>query len=594
MLFIKNKKAEIKLLVSILLILILITAFIIAINMFFSLTKESSRKICLDPFTNTFEIREVEIGPKGDIKINVFRKTGEMEITKFKFIFYDKSGNSAYVDITNDFLTVFESKEYEFISGDIGMEVSKIFFIPFFIDCHGLEVEGRNYIYILGLKRSLPEEGETDVDKDLDEIEIYFSFPVTPGGSGGGGSGEGGGEDIKFSYGCDDVSASVIPSEDIQIIGDKVIVIIPPLEYSTEYCVILEEGAFEDYEGQLSEGDCFCFTTENPPPLTLDSYIPTGNDLSIPYKLDLGFSEDVEGVAGKYIRIIGGASDILIEATDIANVIINGADVEIILSGINYGTSYYINIDLGAFRGTAYGTEYEGLSDQSWGFQTLTLGQYGDGPYWAIEDPGDANPKKIVQFYRNQARGSTSVYPVNDGYLINLLNLQTTPDGTVYASLAHEVGTIDNTGDYTTIASIGWAAGLAYDSTRDRIIFISIGGGGNFYVCNPTECTHLSVIGRNCADIAYLALNDVLYCAPNKRLDYDPPDDVIEWLEMFNPVDGSYIGRLDLSAPMIGGYTSRTGIQLHSINGNELIYLQGAVPVYRINPTNGQVTTIIE
>lgn len=103
--------------------------------------------------------------------------------------------------------------------------------------------------------------------------------------------------------------------------------------------------------------------------------------VSVNAALSLTFSEPVNAVAGKYIRIHTSADDTeveAIEAADMTRVMINGPVVTIVPTD-NFAlfTNYYITIDQGAFEDNA-GNKYTGISTSTvWSFTTEHLPEMG-------------------------------------------------------------------------------------------------------------------------------------------------------------------------------------------------------------------------
>lgn len=113
---------------------------------------------------------------------------------------------------------------------------------------------------------------------------------------------------------------------------------------------------------------------------TVSAYSPANNavDISVSTQIGLTFSEDVKGVAGKYIYIKKSSDDSVVEKIDATcpKVSISGKEVSIqISSPLRGGTKYYVAIDSGAFADKSETQNaYAGIGDKtSWTFTTSAV-----------------------------------------------------------------------------------------------------------------------------------------------------------------------------------------------------------------------------
>ena len=150
------------------------------------------------------------------------------------------------------------------------------------------------------------------------------------------------------------------------------------LEAGIEYYVLIEPTAVDDaagnsFAGITAAGD-WSFTCDSTPP-TMISMVPEADatDVSPDANLAITFDEDVQlGTGNITIKLSG--DDSLVETIDVTtpgSVVINGPTVTIVRSvTLALDTTYYVNIDAGAFEDLS-GAAYAGLSDTTtWAFTT--------------------------------------------------------------------------------------------------------------------------------------------------------------------------------------------------------------------------------
>ncbi|MFH5186594.1 Ig-like domain-containing protein [Paenibacillus sp. TAB 01] len=108
---------------------------------------------------------------------------------------------------------------------------------------------------------------------------------------------------------------------------------------------------------------------------TIISMTPENNatGVDINTTLQAKFSEPVQAVEGKSVRIRRLADNSIMKtytANDISSVLVSGSNVSFLNASLESETTYYMDIDAGAFKDTA-GNNFAGLSDSSlWSFST--------------------------------------------------------------------------------------------------------------------------------------------------------------------------------------------------------------------------------
>ena len=146
------------------------------------------------------------------------------------------------------------------------------------------------------------------------------------------------------------------------------------LSYNTTYYVNIDSGTFEDGSGNAftgldsSSNTGMIFTTQlDTFAPTLISIFPTLNqtDIEINSNLTFTFSEDIVDASGNIT--IYDNSDNIVEVIDVSstNVLLSGSQVTVDpLFDLSYSTSYYVNIDSGAFE-DSIGNAFTGLDSSS-------------------------------------------------------------------------------------------------------------------------------------------------------------------------------------------------------------------------------------
>lgn len=175
---------------------------------------------------------------------------------------------------------------------------------------------------------------------------------------------------------------AVIDSDDasrVSIAGGKITIHSPGLNDDTAYYVDVPAGAFTDTAGNAAPAidgkTAWSFTTPDTIAPTLASKSPVDGAMTSgkDFEATLTFSEPVQGVAGKHITIYDASDDteaLQLEATNAAQVSVNGSNVKLLDLRMADNKSYYAVIDAGAFT-DAEGNEYAGISGKTgWRFFT--------------------------------------------------------------------------------------------------------------------------------------------------------------------------------------------------------------------------------
>lgn len=237
------------------------------------------------------------------------------------------------------------------------------------------------------LDDTYPEAGDTDVAIDTN---LYLEFDQDVTAVAG-----------KYIYvrNSDDEAVETIEATDadaVEIDDDEVTVYLSgPLAYSSLYYVEVDEGAFASAGGNfagISGSGEWSFTTANPPAPQLQQYTPIGAGVSTVSNLTLRFDQDVTAQADKYLYIRKSDATLVeqIAVDDSTLVTVAGDRVTVNPAGVlEAETSYYVELDQGAFIGT--GSEFEGIyGDGYWTFATGPALVKGDGNGDGKVTPADA------------------------------------------------------------------------------------------------------------------------------------------------------------------------------------------------------------
>lgn len=183
----------------------------------------------------------------------------------------------------------------------------------------------------------------------------------------------------KLSDNSEILQYSVTDTSKVTVTGTTVSLENPGLADETTYYVEVEAGAFTDLSGNafagISGAAVWNFTTPDTIAPTVSAFTPANNapTASKSADLTLAFSESVQAVAGKTVKIFNKTDDTekaSYTADDTANVTISGSTVTIHNPGLDEVSSYYVEVEAGAFTDLS-GNEYAGLSgNAAWTFAT--------------------------------------------------------------------------------------------------------------------------------------------------------------------------------------------------------------------------------
>lgn len=135
------KRGQANILVIILIVLIVLVAVAIIWNTVSSLVKEKGEEVQFGKFTVNLEIKDVVLFENGVLIASVHRGSGNEELDRLKFVFYDEEGNSATRD--KDSINELETKTYSFSAiPEIG-KIEKIGVAPVTNGDLGMKIESK-------------------------------------------------------------------------------------------------------------------------------------------------------------------------------------------------------------------------------------------------------------------------------------------------------------------------------------------------------------------------------------------------------------------------------------------------------------------
>ncbi|MEK0317335.1 Ig-like domain-containing protein [Cohnella sp. 56] len=181
----------------------------------------------------------------------------------------------------------------------------------------------------------------------------------------------------KVSGGSEAVSYAANDTAHVTIAGDTVTIKNPGLEDVTAYYVEVEPTAIVDLAGNAYAGTqgstTWTFTTPDTTAPVLVSKTPAAGSQQAPKSAGvdfvLTFSEPVKAVSDKYVWIYRGAETtpfLTYNATDSANVVVNGTSVSIKHLELTETESYEVRIEAGAFADLS-DNDFAGLTS-GWSF----------------------------------------------------------------------------------------------------------------------------------------------------------------------------------------------------------------------------------
>ncbi|OPH59633.1 hypothetical protein BC351_19315 [Paenibacillus ferrarius] len=217
-----------------------------------------------------------------------------------------------------------------------------------------------------------PVNGQVNVDPGLSALSITLSKNITAAD-----------KHIQIRKLSDNTILADYAANDttkITINGNKIDILVTGLQESTDYYVEIEAGAFKDVWnnpfGGLSGSSAWKFSTWDKTPPKIAALTPGNQAASVDAalsSLSVTFDENVSAASGKEV-IIRQSADHLALATYTANdtnsIHVNGKVVTISLPPLAENTSYYVEIEAGAFT-DASGNPFGGLTGISaWTFTT--------------------------------------------------------------------------------------------------------------------------------------------------------------------------------------------------------------------------------
>ena len=139
---VRGEKAQAAIVIPVLLILLALASFVIIWNVVHYTTKSNTDKVGITQFTEELEV-DASSSAIGGIQVEVYRPSGEAELTKLYFIFEDVNGDTYDAEVESDLPGILGTKTYDFSYGDIGtvVEIKKVSVTPFFGEVVGIRVE---------------------------------------------------------------------------------------------------------------------------------------------------------------------------------------------------------------------------------------------------------------------------------------------------------------------------------------------------------------------------------------------------------------------------------------------------------------------
>ncbi len=187
-----------------------------------------------------------------------------------------------------------------------------------------------------------------------------------------------------------------VTSDQVEVDGPMVYVNIPQLAYGTNYYVIIDKGAFVDFNQNESDGllgDMQNFQTEFDLAPVLVNFTPADGSVDVDVNTDLGltFNENVwKGSVGHYVRVWNADSGKVAVKVDISSDKVSGSgtDWTVELPTLDYNTNYYVTIDSGAFVDSA-NNDFAGLRGENARFRTVPTDVA--APYVISTTPADGS-----------------------------------------------------------------------------------------------------------------------------------------------------------------------------------------------------------
>ncbi|MGO4108674.1 Ig-like domain-containing protein [Paenibacillus sp. YAF4_2] len=172
---------------------------------------------------------------------------------------------------------------------------------------------------------------------------------------------------------------NVTDANSVEVNGDTVTLLAPNLADGADFYIEVDTGAFQDaadnnYAG-LQGASAWNFTTPDTIAPIVQATTPADNASGVDRTaaISMTFSEPVQAVSGKTVRIYRASDNSLFKTYNVTNtnsVKVNGDTVTLLAPNLADGADFYIEVDAGAFQDAA-GNSYTGLQGISaWNFTT--------------------------------------------------------------------------------------------------------------------------------------------------------------------------------------------------------------------------------
>ncbi len=240
-----------------------------------------------------------------------------------------------------------------------------------------------------------------------------------------------------------------------------------------EYYVLVPAGTFKDeagndYAGITTAGNWSFITVDTNVPVISSKY-PEDEAENVPISDDLvlTFSENVDAVSGKYIKIVNETTlaEETIEASNASIVTVNANSVTINPSDFDGETTYHVLIDAGAFEDID-NNPFGGISSTTyWNFTTADIANPMTTAFSPIDDQENVVVDANLQITFNE-----EINAVSDKY-IHIVN-ETTTD---VESIESTVATITS-GNIVTVNPTDFDGETAYHVLIDAGAFEDLSG----------------------------------------------------------------------------------------------------------------------
>jgi len=216
-----------------------------------------------------------------------------------------------------------------------------------------------------------PSNGAAGVDK-YTVLKAVFNEPVQAGS----------GKKLEIRRVSDNGTVASYSTDDpskILISGNELLVANPGLEEAIGYYLFIEDGAVEDISGNAFAGfgsSDWVFVTADTTAPTVSVTTPSDGAIGVALdaSLTVSFSEPIVAVPGHSIKLRRASDNseaFSYDAADTTKVTIAGNTIELLNPGLASETSYYVEMEPGAFQDAA-GNAFSGMAGSgAWSFTTL-------------------------------------------------------------------------------------------------------------------------------------------------------------------------------------------------------------------------------